>query len=119
MANGYEASGTIRQIMETKTLGNGFVKREFVLTTEDDYPQVVLFECVKQRTSLLDGVAVNDRVTVTFRIRGRAWQERFFVNLEVIDVARVRAAGAAAPAMNEQQGASAAAPSPFDEDPPF
>ena len=64
MANSssYEAVGVVKQIMELKTLTNNFTKREFVLTTEDDYPQVVQFECVKQQCALLDALAPGDRV---------------------------------------------------------
>lgn len=90
MAN-YEISGSIKLIQEPKTFPSGFVKREFVLVTDDDYPQTVQFECIKQQCDLLDRVAANDRVLVTFRLRGREYQGRFFVNLEAVGIKKMGA----------------------------
>ena len=92
MAN-FETCGTVKTILEPKTFPSGFVKREFVILTEDDYPQTILFECVKQQCGLLDRVAVNDRVRVAFRLRGREYKERFFVNLESVGIEKMGADG--------------------------
>ena len=92
MAN-YEISGAIKSILEPKTFPSGFVKREFVLQTEEDYPQTILFECIKQQCGLLDRVAPNDRVRVAFRLRGREYKERVFVNLEAVSIEKMGADG--------------------------
>lgn len=42
MANVYDVCGTMKQIMDPKTFPSGFVKREFVLVTEDDYPPTTI-----------------------------------------------------------------------------
>jgi hypothetical protein len=112
MAN-YEACGTIKAVLEPKTFSSGFTKREFVIVTEDDYPQTVAFECVKQRTTLLDRVAVNDRVRVSFRLRGREYQGRYFVNLEAVQIDKMGADGSSV-TMEEPP------PAPSEDDPmPF
>ena len=112
MAN-YETSGTIKVIQEAKTFPSGFVKREFVLMTEEDYPQTVAFECLKQQCALLDHVAVNDRVRVNFRLRGREYQGRYFVNLEAVGVEKMGADGSSVTVED-------APPPPSDDDPmPF
>jgi len=78
----YELSGTVKLVMDEQTFGSGFNKREFVVETKDErYPQQIVFETVKDKTSLLDGVSVGDEVTVNFDIRGREWKEKYFVNL--------------------------------------
>ncbi len=110
MAN-YEINGSIKAIMEPKTFPSGFVKREFVLVTEEDYPQTVQIECIKQQCGLLDRVAVNDRVRVSFRVRGREYKERFFVNLEAVGIEKMGADGSAV-TMDE-------APPPANEDDPM
>ena len=111
MAN-FEISGAIKAILEPKTFASGFVKREFVIVTEDDYPQTVLFECIKQQCSLLDHVAVGERVRVSFRLRGREYKELFLVNLEAVGVEKMGADGSSV-TMDE-------APPPSDDDPmPF
>lgn len=108
----YEVCGTIQTILEPKTFASGFTKREFVLLTEDDYPQTVLIGCVKQKCALLDRVAPNDRVRVAFQLRGREYQGRYFVNLEAAQIEKMGADGSSV-AMEE-------APPPSNDDPmPF
>ena len=68
------------------TFPSGFTKREFVVTLEDDYPQDVKFGCVKERCSLLERVSVGDRVKVVFRIRGKEYKDRYFVDLDAFKV---------------------------------
>jgi hypothetical protein len=110
MAN-YEICGAVKSIMEPRTFPSGFVKREFVVMTEEDYPQTILFECIKQQCGLLDRIAVNDRVRVSFRLRGREYKERFFVNLEAVGVEKMGVDGSSV-AMDE-------APPPVSDDDPM
>ncbi len=87
----YEMTGTVKVIFETKTSTSGtFTWREFVLTSEEErYPQDVLFRVVKDRCATLDGIAVGERLKVTFDIRGREYQGRYFVNLEAFRIDRM------------------------------
>jgi len=75
--------GTIIAIDEIITFDSGFTKREFVIKTTDDgdYPQDIKFELVKDKTSLIDKYNIGDRVKVFINIRGREWNEKYFVNL--------------------------------------
>ena len=75
--------GTIIAIDDIITFDSGFTKREFVIKTTDDgdYPQDIKFELVKDKTSLIDKYNIGDRVTVFLNIRGREWNEKYFVNL--------------------------------------
>ncbi|WP_431129653.1 DUF3127 domain-containing protein [Flagellimonas flava] len=69
-----ELEGIIKVIEDTGTFGNnGFQKREFVLTTEEQYPQHVLIELVQDKCSILDKYAVGEKVKVSINIRGREW----------------------------------------------
>ena len=82
MGKSFEIEGKLKVIEDVQTFGSGFTKREFVVEVEDgNYPQMVKFECVKDRTSLTDGMQVDDTVKVTFDIRGNEYKERFYVNL--------------------------------------
>ena len=63
------------------TFDSGFTKREFVVTSDERYPQDIKFECVKERVSLLDNVSEGDEVTVSFDLRGNEYKERYYVNL--------------------------------------
>ena len=78
----YELKSKVKIISDPQTFASGFTKREFVVTTAEDYPQDVKLECIKERCALLDGLAVGDSVSVNFNIRGNEYNERYFVNLQ-------------------------------------
>ena len=78
----YELQGSIKLILDLQTFPSGFTKREFVVTTSADrFPQDVKFECVKEKTALLDGVNEGDQVNVYFDIRGNEYKDKYYVNL--------------------------------------
>jgi single-strand DNA-binding protein len=83
----YELTGTITRIFDAMEFESGFKKREFVVKTDDKYPQDVKFEMVKNKnaekdmTNVLDKYAVGQKVNVSFDIRGNAYNDRFYVNL--------------------------------------
>ena len=89
-------------VLDLQTFDSGFTKREFVVTTEDQYPQDVKFEAVKDRISMLDNLQPGQTVTVSFNVRGNEYQGRYYVNLQAWRV-QAEAEGAA------QEGASASA----------
>jgi hypothetical protein len=98
MANSFELTGTIKHILETQEFASGFTKREFVIEVPDgNYPQMVKFEAVKERTKLLDDLAIGDEVLVTFDIRGNEYKERFYVNLNAWKIAKTGGGGGGNP----------------------
>ncbi len=69
-----ELQGKIKMIDETKEYGNnGFRKRELVITTEEQYPQVIMIEFVQDKTDLLNSYKVGQDVKVSINVRGREW----------------------------------------------
>ena len=79
----YELSGKVKVIQDPQTFNSGFTKREMVVTVEDGkYPQDVNLEFVQDKVSLLDVLHVGQNVTVTFDIRGREYNGRYFNNLQ-------------------------------------
>lgn len=79
----YELTGKVKLIQESKTFGSGFTKREMVVTVEDGkYPQEISLEFVQDKVALLDKLQVGQEVTVTFDIRGREYNGRYFNNLQ-------------------------------------
>ena len=79
----FELSGNVKLVQEPQTFGSGFTKREFVVTVEDEkYPQDISLECVQDKVSLLDTLQPGDEVKVTFDIRGREYNGRYFNNLQ-------------------------------------
>ena len=78
----YEITGTVKLVEEKQTFGSGFEKQEFIVTTEDKYPQDVKLEATKEKCELVAALGVGDSVTVSFNIRGREYKGRYFVNLQ-------------------------------------
>ncbi len=79
----YELTGKIKLIQEPKTFDSGFSKREMVVTVEDGkYPQDINLEFVQDKAALLDGLQPGQEVTVSFDIRGREYNGRYFNNLQ-------------------------------------
>ena len=75
--------GSIKLINETKEYGsNGFTKREFILKTNEKYPQEVKLELYKDDCALLDSYAVGDSLEATFNIKGNEYKGNYYVNLQ-------------------------------------
>ena len=62
--------GKVKLILDLQSWDSGFTKREFVITTNEQYPQDVKLECIKDKTSLLDGLSEGDDVEVSFNVNG-------------------------------------------------
>jgi hypothetical protein len=79
----YELTGKIKLIQDEQTFASGFTKREMVVTVDDGrYPQDINLEFVKDKIGLLDGLEPGQEVTVSFDIRGREYNGRYFNNLQ-------------------------------------
>ncbi len=69
-----EVIGKIKVINETQTFGsNGFRKREIVVTTDEQYPQMILIEFIQDKCDLLDSFNMGEDVKVSINLRGREW----------------------------------------------
>ncbi len=68
-----ELKGVIKKIGEIQTFASGFQKREFVLVTEEAYPQTLGIELHSQRIDIIEPFKEGDRATVGINILGREW----------------------------------------------
>ncbi|PJI79785.1 Domain of uncharacterised function (DUF3127) [Capnocytophaga canimorsus] len=69
-----DLQGRIKLITAVQTFGNnGFQKREIVITTEEQYPQHVVFEFTQDKCALLDNYRIGQLVKISFNVRGREW----------------------------------------------
>jgi hypothetical protein len=78
----FELTGKLKEVMDVQTFSSGFTKREFVVTTEEQYPQDVKFELIKDKTSLIDSFKPNAPIKVSFNLRGNEYNGKYFVNLQ-------------------------------------
>ena len=96
-------NGKVKLIMDTQTFDSGFRKREFVVTTQEQYPQDVKLECTQDRVNLLDSINVGDDIDVSFNIRGNEYNGRYFVNLQAWKIEQANFAAAPAPEAPDTQ----------------
>tara|TARA_R110000764_G_scaffold179285_2_gene265363 strand:+ start:471 stop:746 length:276 start_codon:yes stop_codon:yes gene_type:complete len=69
-----ELLGIIKVLGSTQEFGaKGFKKRELVLTTTEDYPQMLMVEFTQDKCDLLNNYAVGQNVKVSINLRGREW----------------------------------------------
>jgi|TARA_R100001509_G_scaffold135749_3_gene89533 hypothetical protein len=121
----YDLTGKIKLIQEPQTFKSGFTKREMVVTVEDGkYPQDISLEFVQDKIALLDGLQPGQEVTVTFDIRGREYNGRYFNNLQGWRVTTDEASSAPPPDYDDYQSqgmpaSQAGDPGYSDEDIPF
>lgn len=78
----FELEGKVKLIEDLRTFDSGFTKREFVITTDERFPQDIKFEVIKDKCALLDDLKPGDTTKVSFNIRGNEFKERYYVNLQ-------------------------------------
>tara|TARA_R110002126_G_scaffold93089_2_gene220726 strand:+ start:6458 stop:6832 length:375 start_codon:yes stop_codon:yes gene_type:complete len=82
-----QITGMIKVIKETERVSEKFSKRNFVVTTNEMYPQDVQMQITQDKCALLDAYKEMDQVVVDINIRGREWinpegKSIYFVSLE-------------------------------------
>ena len=70
---GHEAFGRIKHIGNVETFSSGFRKQEFVIVTDEQYPQMIKFELHNDKCSLISPFFIGDSVQVFLNIRGKEW----------------------------------------------
>ena len=104
--------GKIIAIMEKQQVTDTFAKREFVIETDEQYPQMVKFELVQAKCEDIDNHKLGDEITVHFNVVGRVWNNKegkdvYFVSVKAWRLEAVKSA-------SENSGA----PFPVDAEPP-
>jgi hypothetical protein len=72
--------------------------REFVVTTPDaKYPQDILFQTVNDKMDVLESLGVGQQVEVSYNVRGREFNGRYY---NTLDAWKVQIIGQAAQTTN-------------------
>ena len=78
----FEIEGKLYRKFPTENKTGTFQAREFVIEIESgNYPQLIKFQLVQDKCSLLDDYQEGEAIKVYFDLRGREWNEKFFTNL--------------------------------------
>jgi hypothetical protein len=88
MMNPRFLDGSIVKIFDTQTFGK-FIKREFLIETDEDEPQQLKLEFHNDDTKVLDKFIEGEMVTIGFLIMGAKWQDKYFTNLKAIAISEI------------------------------
>ena len=107
-----EIVGKIKAKFEEQIITASFKKREFVITTNEQYPQDILMEFTQDKCDLLNKYQIGQEVKVSINIRGREWINpegvaRYFNTIQAWRIENMANAAAQAP-----QGYDNFAPAP-------
>lgn len=68
-----EITGIIKKIGDTQTFASGFQKREFVLITQETFPQPLMIELLQDKIDIIDPFKEGDEAIVGINLRGREY----------------------------------------------
>jgi len=78
----FEIKGKLIKKYEIESKTATFQTREFVIEINSgNYPEFVKFQLTQDRCSLIDSYKEGDTIKVSFDLRGREWQGKYFTNL--------------------------------------
>ena len=84
----FELKGKIKVLFEQQDFPSGFYKRDFVITTNEQYPQDIKLSALKERVEQLNGLGEGDSITVKFDLRGREYNGNYYVDLNAWRIER-------------------------------
>jgi len=97
----FETTGILHKVFEEQSKSETFKTREFVIKLDGNYPQFIKFQLTQDRCDLIGNYKEGDNIKVSFDLRGREWNEKYFTNL---NACKIDSAEQAAPV--SQGGAS-------------
>ena len=68
--------GKLVAVFDKQQVTDSFAKREFVIETDDQYPQTVKFELTQNKCDDIEAHKVGDDLVVHFNVRGRKWHNQ-------------------------------------------
>lgn len=91
-----QIQGTITEIKDEQIITASFKKREFVIKTDDQYPQEILLEFTQDKCDELNKAKIGQEVQVDFNLRGRRWENnngetKFFNTLQAWRISSIGA----------------------------
>lgn len=67
----FQIKGELKKVFAEQQVTDKFKKREFVVETKDQYPQVIKFQLSQDRCGLIESYDIGDDITVSFDIQGK------------------------------------------------
>tara|TARA_B100000497_G_C7551409_1_gene333197 strand:- start:91 stop:465 length:375 start_codon:yes stop_codon:yes gene_type:complete len=82
-----DLKGTVIKVLPKRQISEKFALREFVIKTDDKYPQEIIMQVTQERCELLDNIIEGEQVQAFVNVRGRSWtnpqgEVKYFNTLE-------------------------------------
>jgi len=74
--------GVIKLIKPINVISDKFSVREFVITTQDKYPQHIIFQTVNDRMDIIAPYGEGQEVEVSYNVRGREVGDKYYNTLD-------------------------------------
>jgi len=71
-----EITGILKLVKETQQISDKFQNRKFVITTLDQYPQVIELELQGNYCDIIDSYKVGQEIVCGINLRGREWTNK-------------------------------------------
>ena len=95
--------GVLKIINPSVQVSDKFTKREFVLNEpHDQWPQDILFQLTQKNVDVLDKFVEGQEVEVSFRLRGREYNGKYFNNIEAWRVEAIGEMPSATPVKEDE-----------------
>src|SRR5450755_4620068 len=100
--NEYELTGKLLEKFDTVQRTETFKVREFVVEKSEDIngktiTNYIKFQCIQDRTNIVDRVSTGDEIKVYFNIKGTKWEKdgrtSYFSNLDAWRIEQILQAG--------------------------
>ena len=87
-------SGRLIVKNESKQITDTFTKRDFVIETDEKYPQKIIIELTQDKCKILDEFNVGDLLEVKINVRGREWtspkdEVKYFNSIHAWDIVKL------------------------------
>ena len=104
-----EVIGKIKVVGSHQQISDKFKKRELVVTTDEQYPQMIMIEFTQDKCEYLDDYRAGEAVKVSINLKGREWinpkgEAKYFNSIQGWRIERL-----------EQNGVQGPPPAPADE----
>ena len=78
----FEIQGKLHKVFPSENKSGNFQAREFVIELENgQYSQLIKFQLTQERCDLIDAYSEGEEIKVSFDLRGREWDGKYFINL--------------------------------------
>ena len=86
MSEQLKVTGKVKKVYPTNQISESFKKRDLIIETDENYPQIIKLEFTQNAVDKVDGLKAGQEVTAFYNLRGREFKGKdgnmmYFVSL--------------------------------------